>query len=235
MNKDLRISIEIDEILRSKWIQFDKFYAQEFGEEGIPEEPYVFDFFKEYKWEDGVEQIQIMKDDIPEDMSPTEYQVDEDGKSVADPFLFKTESKEYTAKEQYEKFMYEDFLFEIFGSAPQLYRGLDLHINEFISKFKDLQITIVSKENLQTIPPTLFFLGKSMMRFKNYKFYDKFEDYWDDCDILITTNPELLVNIPEGKTVIKIKRPYNKEIKSDYEYINLYDLIKDEKFNKLIE
>lgn len=28
MNKDLRISIEIDEILRSKWIQFDKFYAR---------------------------------------------------------------------------------------------------------------------------------------------------------------------------------------------------------------
>lgn len=235
MNKNLRISIDIDEILRSKWIQFDKFYAQEFGEDGIPEEPYVFDFFKEYKWKDGVEQIQIMRDDIPEDMSPTEYQVDENGKSVADPFLFKTESKKYTAKEQYEKFMYEDFLFEIFGSAPPLYRGLDLHINEFISKFKELDITIVSKENFKTIPPTLFFLGKSMMRFKKYKFYDKFEDYWDDCDILITTNPELLVNIPEGKTVIKMKRPYNKEIKSDYEYINLYDLIKDEKFNKLIE
>lgn len=235
MNKDLKISIDIDEILRSKWIQFDKFYAQEFGEEGIPEEPYVFDFFKEYKWKDGVEQIQIMRDDIPEDMSPTEYQVGEDGKSVADPFLFKNETKEYTAKEQYEKFMYEDFLFEIFGSAPQIYRGLDLHINEFISKFKDLQITIVSKENSQSIPPTLFFLGKSMIRFKNYKFYDNFKDYWNDCDILITTNPELLVDIPEGKTVIKMKRPYNKEIKSEYEYIQLYDLIKDEKFNKLIE
>ncbi len=206
MNKELKISIDIDEILRSKWIQFDKFYAQEFGEEGIPE-----------------------------DMSPTEYQVGEDGKSVADPFLFKTESKEYTAKEQYEKFMYEDFLFEIFGSAPQIYRGLDLHINEFISKFKDLQITIVSKENSQSIPPTLFFLGKSMIRFKNYKFYDNFKDYWNDCDILITTNPELLVDVPENKTVIKMKRPYNNKIESEYEYIQLYDLIKDEKFNKLIE
>ena len=48
--------------------------------------------------EDKVEQIQIMRDDIPEDMSPTEYQVDENGKSVADPFLFKTESKNILLK-----------------------------------------------------------------------------------------------------------------------------------------
>ena len=235
MEKKIRISIEIDEIIRNKWMQFDKLYVQEFDEDGVPEQPYVFDYFKEYKWNNGVETIQVMKDDIPEELSPQDYQINDNGESNADPFLFKTEQKEYTAKEQYEKFMYEDFTFEIFGAAPQMYRGIDLHMNEFIKKYKNVDISIVSKENIYTIPPTLFFLSKAMCRFKTYKFYNEFNQYWDDCDILITTNPELLENIPEGKVVIKLNRPYNKNIKSEYEYIQLYDLIKDDKFNKLIE
>lgn len=229
------ISIDIDEILRNTWIQFDRMYVQEFGEEGIPEEEYVFDYFNTYKWEGGIETVNILKDDAPEDISPKDYQVDEKGESLADPFLFKKEEKEYTAKEQFEKFMYEDYVFEIFGSAPQMYRGLDLHLNQFIKEFKDCEINIVSKENEFSIPPTLFFLSKTMVRFKKYIFYNDYDEYWNDCDVLITTNPYLLENKPEDKTVIKLNRPYNKDIECENEYIQLYDLVNDNKFKKIIE
>lgn len=227
------ISIDIDEIIRSKWIQFDRMYVQEFGEEGVPEEEYVFDYFKYYKWSDGVEKLNILKEEIP-DISPKDYQLDENGESLADSFLFKKEERKYTAKEQFEKFMYEDYVFEIFGAAPQMYRGLDLHLNQFKKEFGKYKINIVSKENEFTIPPTLFFLSKSMVRFKNYIFYDNYDDYWNDCDILITTNPYLIENKPENKIVIKMNRPYNKNIKCDYEFIQLYDMINDDNIKKVI-
>lgn len=234
-NIKIRISIEIDEILRNKWLQFDRMYVQEFGEEGVPEEEYVFDYFNKYKWSGGVETVNILKDDAPDDISPKDYQLNEDGTSNADPFLFETEEKVYTPEEQYNKFMYEDYLFEIFGSAPQMYRGLDLHINEFIEKFKDFEITIVSKENMYSIPPTLFFLGKSMIRFENYKFYDEYDKYWEDCDVLITTNPYLIKNKHEDKMLIKLNRPYNNDLKCEHEYVQLIDLVKDEEIIKKIE
>ena len=58
------IGIDINEILRSRWIQFDKLYVEEFGEDGVPEkEEYVYDFWKHYKWNDNEEEIKILKDD----------------------------------------------------------------------------------------------------------------------------------------------------------------------------
>ena len=57
MSKKLKVGIDINEVFRAKWLQFDRFYTQEFGEEGIPEQPYVYDFFKNYKFEDTVEFI----------------------------------------------------------------------------------------------------------------------------------------------------------------------------------
>jgi hypothetical protein len=49
--------IDVNEILRARWIQFDKYYEEEFGEEGIPKEPYIYDFFKNYQWKDVEEDI----------------------------------------------------------------------------------------------------------------------------------------------------------------------------------
>jgi len=229
------IGIEIDEVLRNTWVQFDRMYVQEFGEEGVPDDVYVFDYFNKYKWEDSVEEFNLLKEDIPENLSPKDYQIDDNGESNADTFLFKKEEQRYTALEVYEKFMYEDFVFEIFGSAPQMYKGLDLDLNNFLKEYKEFNINVVSKENVFSIPPTLFFLSKTMVRFKNYKFYDEYNQYWDDCDILITTNPYLLENKPKDKMVIKLKRPYNEKIECEHEFIQLIDIVKDENIVKKIE
>lgn len=236
MKKKPIISIELDEIIRNKWVKFDRLYVEEFGEEGTPEQPYVFEYFDTYKWNDVTEEFNVLKDDIPEELSPLDYQLDENGESLADPFLFTKEKIELTKEEVFNRFMYEDYCFEIFGASPVMYRGIDLHLKKFLEEFKDYTFNIVSKENQFTIPPTLFFIGKSMCRFKNYKFYDNYNEYWDDCDILITTNPYFFKEeIPEGKILIKMKRPYNEDCVSEYEYLQLYDLINDDKFKELIE
>lgn len=40
---------------------------------------------------------------------------------------------------------------------------------------------------------------------------------WDEVDVLLTANPTLLLNKPNGKIVVKYKTIYNQDVKSEYE------------------
>lgn len=237
----IKVGIVVDEILRAKWLQFDRFYAQEFGEDGVPEQPYVYDFFKSYQWKDVVEEIKEMREpeDTPEHINPIDYQVDEKGEAPADFMLFKPiEKVELTAKQVYNRFMYEDYLFEIHGAAPKMYQQLDLDVNNFLLKYDEAaDFTILSVENRFSIPPTLFFLSKISARFRNYIFVDKAVDMWKEVDVLITTDPEILkIGAPWGKKLIKLTRPYNQEIKSgSIEALQIADLINNKDFEKIIK
>lgn len=229
MNK-LKVGIDINEILRAKWLQYDRFYVQEFGEDNVDDDqPYVYDLFKNYKWEDVEEEVKELKepDEMPDDINPTHFQVDKNGDAEADIFLFKkTEINKLTAKEVYNRFMYEDYVFEIHASAPIMYKGMDLHVNEFLLKYENIvDFTLLSVENRFSIPSTLFFLSRMTSRFKNICFVDKAEDMWKHVDVLITTDPEILdAGTPDGgflttpsgplaieKHVIKLQRPYNEK------------------------
>lgn len=240
-NKKINIGIDINEVLRARWLQFDKFYVQEFGEDGVPDIPYVYDFFKEYKWEDTVEETNYLNEELPDDINPIEYKVDKKtGEAPVDYLAFKTEKEKLKAKDVYNRFMYQDYVYEIHGAAPVLYKQLDLHLDLFYKKYMNhANFIIVSKENWFTIPSTLFFLSKIMSRFKNYKFAENNDEIWNDIDVLITTDPEILdAGTPEGKKVIKLLRPYNEnsqdgEIKSEILQIN--DLNGNEEFEKIIE
>jgi hypothetical protein len=237
----VRVGIDINEILRAKWLQFDRYYAQEFGEEGIPKEPYVYDFFKNYQFKETTEIIKELKEpeDTPEDINPLDYQVKEGNEAPADFLLFKKDEKIILSpKEVYNRFMYEDYLLEIHGAAPMMYRNMDVHVNEFYTKYSDsAKFTLFSVENKFSIPPTLFFLSKISSRFKNISFVDKAIDIWKDVDVLITTDPELLMLVaPWGKKLIKLKRPYNENIKSgSLEVLQIADLTNNKSFEKIIK
>ena len=242
MSKKLKIGIDINEVFRAKWLQFDRFYSQEFGEDQhVPK--YVYDYFKEYKWEDTVEVVKELKEpeDMPDGINPIEYQVDKTNtdKAPADAFLFKkAEEIKLSAKEIYNRFMYEDYLFEIHASSPIMYKGMDLHVNNFYLKYGDhSKFTVFSVENRFSIPPTLFFLSKMTCRFRNICFVDKAIDMWNDVDVLITTDPEiLLLGEPWGKKLIKLKRPYNENIKAgSLEVLQIADLIDNPDFEKIIK
>ena len=238
MNKKLTIGIDINEVLRARWLQFDRFYAQEFGEDH--EANYVYDFFK-YPWKDTVEVVKELKEpeDMPPDINPLEYQVNEKGEADADIFLFKKpEEIKLTAREVYNRFLYEDYVFEIHASAPIMYKGMDLHINNFYLKYGDgTHFTLFSVENRFSIPPTLFFLSKMTCRFRNISFLDKALDMWNDVDVLITTDPEILqIGAPWGKKLIKLTRPYNENIKAgSLEVLQIADLIDNPEFEKIIK
>jgi hypothetical protein len=237
----LKVGIVIDEVLRAKWLQFDRFYVQEFGEDGVPKQPYVYDFFYTYQWKDVVEEIKEMREpeDTPENINPIDYQIDEKGEAPADFMLFKpVEKVSLTAKQVYNRFMYEDYLFEIHGAAPKMYTNMDLDVNNFLQKYEEtVDFVVMSVENRFSIPPTLFFLSKISSRFKDYKFLDNSLDMWKHVDVLITTDPLIMgLGVPWGKKIVKLKRPYNENLNvGSLEVLQIADLIDNKNFEKIIK
>jgi hypothetical protein len=54
---------------------------------------------------------------------------------------------------------------------------------------------------------------------------------WDEVDVLLTSNPNLILEKPKDKTVVKYITNYNKNIESEYEIEKIKDF--DEILQKL--
>ncbi len=243
--KKIKVGIDVNEILRARWLQFDRYYVQEFGKKGTSpdDNAYVFDFFNNYKFEDTEEVTKILKDEfIEKDINPQFYKVDKKtGKADIDDIAFKEEREKLTAKQVYNKFLYQDYTFEIFGAASEMYKNENLDLGKFYQKYKNfIDVVIISKENWFTIPPTLFFLSKTLSRFKRYYFPETNKEILNEVDVFITTDPEILnMDIPKNKTIIKLDRPYNEKIKKGKiqkkALYQINDLIDNKKFEKIIK
>ena len=237
----LKIGIDVNEILRALWLKFDKCYVIEFGEESVSKNTkYSYDYLTDYKWNETIEEIKMLNEKLPDDINPLDYQVDpKTGEAPIDSLAFKKEKKTLTRKEVYNRFMYEDYLFEIFGGASVMYRNMEVDVENFREKYSEfVDFYIVSKENKFSIPPTLFFLSRTITRFNKYLFLDDINDVWDDVDVLITTDPKILdAGTPEDKKIIKLSRPYNVESQDGSiktELLQIKDLIDNEDFEKII-
>lgn len=143
----------------------------------------------------------------------------------------------FDSDEDYQDFVYSDHPYELFGCAEPMTRQLQFRFHEWLGN--DLRnivdengepnepdIMIVSPFEINlTIQASLYFLHKIASRVREYYFPKDSLTIWDKCDILITANPWLLDNKPEGKTSIKIKSSYNSDSKSDYEFDSFMDLM----------
>lgn len=138
----------------------------------------------------------------------------------------------------YNQFKYEDCAFELFGRADVMERRLPSEFNLWtqntLKNFDEEKIPtvmIVSPFEMGlSIQSTLAFLSRIGMRVREYYFPIDSNTIWDKCDVLITTNPNLIANKPEGKHVFKINTPYNKntETLTEFTFDSLCDIIHDE-------
>ena len=57
------------------------------------------------------------------------------------------------------------------------------------------------------------------------KFYSNqtIKSMWDEVDVLLTANPDLLLNYPQNKIVVKYETKYNKHVSSPYTISSLKD------------
>lgn len=144
----------------------------------------------------------------------------------------------FSSLDELNKFLYLEAPLEIFGHADQLTDGLMNHFNTFLMDVKDdnlHEIELVSKEANKSIPSTFFFLSKTGCRIENIRFIQDSTKEWDGVDLLITANPDALRNKPNGKISLKIKAPYNQDIRADLELDSILDFIKDESLrNKVL-
>lgn len=129
--------------------------------------------------------------------------------------------------EEYYSFLYEEHPMEIFGHAPSSEYTTFNDLQEIYLKYRnENELIIVSDEIGKSKPSSLFFLSKFGCEVEKIKFYSNFtiDSMWDEIDVLITSNPNLLLEHPEKKIIIKYNTSYNEEIKSDYSINKLKEL-----------
>ena len=172
-----------------------------------------------------------------------EYAPDVDPDDIDDrEDVLKTFAK-FDSKYEKNNFLYIDYPYEIFGCASTMENKLAVKITNWltdISNIEDEDIRIIfysMNEEAITIQSTFFFLSKIGTRVRKVIFPKSIEEVWEECDVVITARDEFFEKeIPEGKKVVLINRPFNKDFKDKafLNYDNLSEIITDEEFfNKL--
>jgi len=148
--------------------------------------------------------------------------------NLSDHLKFQNEEELYS-------FLYEEFPMEIFGHAQSTEYSTFNDLNEVYLKLReDHDLIIVSDEIGKSKPATLFFLSKFGCQFEKVKFYSNYtiNSMWDEIDILLTSNPALLLEHPSDKIVIKFDTVYNKHSESELSISSIKEL--EEKLKQII-
>lgn len=122
-------------------------------------------------------------------------------------------------------FLYTEHCMEIFGHAPSVAMNTFIDFDEFYKTNREKHdILIISDEIGRSKPATLFFLSKFGCQVEKVVFYSKItvDKIWEEFDVLLTANPDLLLSHPQDKKVIKFETVYN----SDIDFGNSIDTLK---------
>ena len=138
--------------------------------------------------------------------------------------------------EELFSFLYEEFAMEIFGHAQSSEYSTFNELQQIYLKYREEHdLLIVSDEIGKSKPATLFFLSKFICQLEKIKFYSNvtINSMWDEIDILLTSNPALLLNNPSNKIVVKYETEYNKDIEVEHTIKTLNEF--DNKLNNLLK
>lgn len=132
----------------------------------------------------------------------------------------------FPSEDDFFVFMYEDFVMQIFGHSPSTEMSTFQDLDEVYHSYKeDFKFTLISNEVGKSKPATLFFVSKFGCQIDKIIFYNKLTEntIWDEFDILLTSNPELLLQ-NNNKIVIKYTTEYNESIDTEYTINTIKDL-----------
>ena len=138
-----------------------------------------------------------------------------------------SEHLNFKNEEELYNFLYKEHTMEIFGHAGSVEYNSMMDLNDFYLDMRDShEIILLSDEIGKSKPATLFFLSKFGCLVENIKFYSEItiNSFWDSIDILLTANPNLLLNHPSDKKIIKYENFYNTDIKSEFSVTKIKEL-----------
>jgi hypothetical protein len=214
----MRIGIEINGVLRDTIGKFTQLYEKHLIDEIESNNPtYLMDL-------SGNTEVALLDD-------PFKYEKLSDVTSLnlLDHFSFPSKDELYS-------FMYEEYTMELFGHAPSTEMMTFNILNDIYHNLRDkYDLMIVSDEIGRSKPSSLFFLSKFGCLLEKVFFYSEVtkNDMWNSVDILLTANPDLLLNKPSNKIVIKYETEFNKNIESEYTIKSLSEF--EDKLTKIIE
>ena len=177
------------------------------------------------------EKFYLLKTDGIEDDDTFEYEMNLPVVSLElkDHFKFKDDNDLYS-------FLYEEFAMEIFGHAQSSEYSTFNDLQQIYLNYReDNDLIIVSDEIGKSKPATLFFLSKFICQLEKIKFYSNvtINSMWDEIDVLLTSNPALLLNKPSNKIIVKYETEYNKEIESEHTIKTLKEF--DDKLKEILK
>lgn len=206
----MRIAFDINGVLRDTFLKaeqlYQKFYIDEFEEE------------KTSSFNEETEEFteEVVSDDFEYELNLPVKSLDE----LENHFKFKT-------KDDLFNFFYIDFPMQIFGHAPSTTPSTFNVLNEIYEELRDNHdVLVVSDEIQKSKPASLFFLSKYGCLVEKIKFYSNItiDSMWDEVDVLITANPNHILQNRKDKTVVKYKTTYNEDIKCDFEIEDISEL-----------
>jgi len=171
------------------------------------------------KIEQTYQKFYIDKTDGIEDEETFKYSITlpVDSLELKNHFSFQTDEELFS-------FLYEEFPMEIFGHSQSSEYSTFNDLNEIYLNLRDNHdLLIVSDEIGKSKPASLFFLSKFGCLIEKIKFYSNstINSMWEEIDVLLTSNPALLLEHPEDKIVIKYHTEYNKHIDATHSITQL--------------
>jgi len=183
------------------------------------------------KIEQTYQKFYIDKTEGVDDEEPFEYKINLPVTSLELKNHF-----EFQSDEELFSFLYEEFAMEIFGHSQSTEYSSFNDLQEIYVKYRDEnELMIVSDEIGKSKPATLFFLSKFGCQLEKVKFYSNLtiNSMWNEIDVLLTSNPALLLEYPTNKIVIKYETEYNKDIESEHTITTIKEL--DDKLKELLQ
>lgn len=218
----MKIAIDLNGVLRDtigKIVQvYDKHMMNEVLE--VDESSKIFSGNSDSEWDTEI--VENMK-------FKYEYELPVTSLELRDFFKFQND-------DEYYSFLYEEFPMQIFGHAGSTEMTSFNDLNDFYSSNRDKhRISIVSDEIGKSKPASLFFLSKFGCLIEEIRFFNEFTKniMWDEIDVLLTANPDLLLKKPDKKIVIKFETEYNREIQTEYTIKSIKEL--DDKLKEILQ
>lgn len=142
----------------------------------------------------------------------------------------------------YNNFVYNDYAFELFGKCGTCVRNVSSLFKKWMEQDIDdldldeeIEVMFFSPmEYGASIGNTYFFLSKLGTTVREVYMPKDSSTIWNKCDVLVTANPNLLNNKPEGKKTVKIKTEYNRDCPADFEYKDLSTFLENKENTKAL-
>jgi len=206
----MRIAIDVNGVLRDTIGKFKHLYEKHLieGYEEFPTQTYKIDL-------SGNTELEVISE-------PFEYKLLSPVTTLdlQNHFAFQSE-------EEYYSFMYEEYCMELFGHAPSTEMTTFNDLNDiYVKNRRQWDFMVLSDEIGKSKPATLFFLSKFGCELEKVFFYSNFtiNSIWNEFDVLLTANPNLLLHYPKNKIIIKFETNYNMDINKDFSIKSIKDL-----------